>query len=52
MAKAHPLLRPPFWIPKNITEYLFFNDYGELAISEEAVKALSHDFVSIMKGVY
>jgi hypothetical protein len=35
-----------------MAEFLFHNDEGCLAINEEAVKALSNDFVSIMKGVY
>ena len=52
MMQSHPLLRPPFWLPQNITEYLFYSDDGQLVIHEEAVKALSYDFTTIMKGVY
>ena len=44
--------RPSLWLPTNICEYLFYNDFGELAINEEAVKALSMDFTNILKGVY
>ena len=44
--------RPSLWLPTNTCEYLFYNDFGELAINEEAVKALSMDFTNIMKGVY
>lgn len=39
-------------IANNMTEYLFFNDYGQLTINEETVKAYAQDFSSIMKVVY
>ena len=52
MTQTHPLLKPPYWLPNNMSEFLFYNDEGHLSISEEAVKALSNDFVAIMKGVY
>lgn len=35
-----------------MTEYLFYNDNGELSISEESVRAYNQDFTSIMKCVY
>jgi len=33
-------------------EYLFYNEQANLSICEEIVKALSHDFMSIMKNAY
>lgn len=52
LKQVHPLLNPPFWVPKNMTEYLFCNDNGHLEASEEAVKALSADFQQVLTGVY
>ena len=50
--QSHPLLRPPFWLPQNMTEFLFYSDNGQLVIHEEGVKALSYDFTTILKGVH
>jgi len=44
--------RPSLWLPTNMMEYLFYNDFGELAINEESVKALSMDFTNIMRTVF
>ena len=40
------------WIPSNITEYLFYDDTGVLAINEEQVKSLYIEFTSIMKNIH
>ena len=40
------------WIPANITEYLFYDDTGHLAINEEQVKSLYIEFTSILRNVY
>ena len=44
--------KPSMWIANNMHEFLFCNDFGELNISEESVKAYSQDFTNIMKTVY
>lgn len=52
MINANPLLRPPFWMPSNITEYLFCDENGNLTTSCELANALSYDFTSILKSAY
>jgi CO dehydrogenase/acetyl-CoA synthase beta subunit len=46
------LQKPSIWVPNNMQEFLFCSDFGVLNISEEAVKAYSMDFETIMKIVY
>lgn len=40
------------WMPRNTTEYLFFDEDGLLQISEEQVKTLNLEFTSLMKQIY
>lgn len=46
------MLNPPFWVPNNITEFLFYDDQGVMQTNEETCKALFREFTTIMKTVY
>lgn len=48
----HPMLNPPYWVPNNITEFLFYDDQGVMQTNEETCKALYREFTNIMKTVY
>lgn len=48
----HPMLNPPYWVPNNITEFLFYDDQGVMQTNEETCKALFREFTTIMKTVY
>lgn len=44
--------KPSLWVPTNMQEFLFCNDFGVLSLNEESVKAYSMDFKNIMSNVY
>lgn len=52
VAYTHPMLNPPYWVPNNITEFLFYDDQGVMQTNEETCKALFREFTTIMKTVY